>query len=289
MRGWPGSSGRPVRTLRDDVIVHAASERQARLVARRDRPAAGGLWLGAQRAQDPHRVLQGLDRRGLSRARVVSFPWVYVPPPAAEEPLGGLFVSFPPAVVRRRAKRIRRDDPPLAVHRWTGQTLTTWHGYQSRCPGWINYYGRFYRSVLIRPSDGSTSTWCVGPARIQTAAPLSRQGAQVPGRRLPTRTRTVRPLAVRRAPRRLDDGSRMIERLTSGSASAGGCDSPRRLTRQRWGWSRGDAYSRSRDTARCLVALIVVCVPRCPRGEWSSPSGSWFAYGGRAGASSAPR
>ena len=43
----------------DDIIVHARSERQARFSAGGDREAVGGLRVGAQRAEDPHRVLQG--------------------------------------------------------------------------------------------------------------------------------------------------------------------------------------------------------------------------------------
>ncbi len=84
----------------------------------------------------------------------------------------------------------------------------SWRGLQSDHPG----LDQLLRALLPLGADQGPQAdqripRALGHGEVQAAAPLSLQGAQVPSRRLPAPTWPVRPLAVWRAPRRLDDGS----------------------------------------------------------------------------------
>ena len=60
------------------------------------------------------------------------------------------FVSFLPAVGDDAAKAIRRRVKRWRVHLWSGQTLAELaQEINPTVRGWINYYGRFYRTELI--------------------------------------------------------------------------------------------------------------------------------------------
>ena len=142
----------------DDIIVHARSERQARQL--RDaiawRLAECGLELNEQ--QDPHRVLQGRRPARLIRAHVVRFPGVHVPPAAVEEQVRAAVRQLLSGGVGEAKKRMRREMRRWRLHLRPDKTLTDLaRMFNRRLQGWINYYGRFYKSVLIRSSATSTS------------------------------------------------------------------------------------------------------------------------------------
>jgi site-specific DNA recombinase len=81
----PGAPDRPVRALlrRRDRPRPKRTPRPP--VGGGDREAAGGMRARAQRAQDPHRVLQGRRSARLIRAHGVRLPRLHVPPAAVEE------------------------------------------------------------------------------------------------------------------------------------------------------------------------------------------------------------
>ena len=82
---WPGVPGRAFRALRgrcDPALQEQAASADR---ARRDRQAVCGSRSGVESGQDPHRVLQGLEPRRLSRARAVHVPRVHVSSPAGAE------------------------------------------------------------------------------------------------------------------------------------------------------------------------------------------------------------
>jgi RNA-directed DNA polymerase len=73
-------------------------------------------------------------------------------PRLAKNRRGGVFVSFSPAVSARAAKSMRqtiRRDWKLS-HRASKELSDLAHMYNPVLRGWINYYGRFYRSELAR-------------------------------------------------------------------------------------------------------------------------------------------
>jgi hypothetical protein len=120
---------------------------------------------------------------------------------------------------------------------------------------WEAYRGsRPTRARLASTStrSRSSSTSFAGPCGNTSGCAATRPSAPVPGRRRKTRAGPVRSLAVRRAPRRLGDGSRMTGDCHVRSESAGGCDSPRRLTprRARWIASKGGFRKRPSHPSR---------------------------------------
>ena len=65
--------------------------------------------------------------------------------------LGGQFVNFLPAIGDDERKRIGRVIRRWRLHRWSGSTLTDLaEAINAEVQGWINFYGRFYRSELVR-------------------------------------------------------------------------------------------------------------------------------------------
>ena len=61
------------------------------------------------------------------------------------------FVSFLPAIADDAAKEMRRTIGRWRLHLWSGQHLADLaREINTTVRGWINYYGRFYRTELIR-------------------------------------------------------------------------------------------------------------------------------------------
>ena len=195
----------------DDVIVHARSEPQARQLraAIASRLAECGLELNERKT----RIVYCKDstRRGSYEHESFDFLGYTFRPRLSRSKSGGAVRQLPPGGLRQRAQAHRAGDPPLALASLVGQDP---HG-----PGAIDQCDRAGVDQLLRallplrvgPASQTDQRLprSLGPLEIQAAAPLPRQGAQVPRRRLPTPAGPVRPLALRRAPRRLDDGSRM--------------------------------------------------------------------------------
>jgi RNA-directed DNA polymerase len=116
----------------DDVIVHVRSEREARRLraAIAARLAERGLELNEHKT----RIVYCRFRPRLSRSTS-----------------GGQFANFLPAVGDNERKRIGREIRRWQLHRWSGKTLIALaRSINVIVPGWINYYGRFYRSELVR-------------------------------------------------------------------------------------------------------------------------------------------
>jgi hypothetical protein len=71
-------------------------------------------------------------------------------PRRARSRSGRLFTSFSPAVSNDAAKRINREIKRWRLHLRSGQSLAELaQEINPIVRGWINYYGRFYRSRLI--------------------------------------------------------------------------------------------------------------------------------------------
>jgi RNA-directed DNA polymerase len=135
----------------DDVIVHASSERQARFL--RDAIARRLAECGLELNERKTRIVYCKDstRRGSHEHERFDFLGYTFRPRLSRGKSGGEFVNFLPAVGDDERKRLGREIRRWRLHRWSGTTLTdlarTINGIVQ---GWINYYGRFYRSELVR-------------------------------------------------------------------------------------------------------------------------------------------
>jgi RNA-directed DNA polymerase len=134
----------------DDAVVHCGSEQQARQV--RDAIAARLAQVGLELHPDKTRIVycQDDDRRGDHEVTSFTFLGYTFRPRLAKSKYGKHFVSFLPAVSKDAVKAM-------------GAEIRSWHWakrsdkslgdlalmFNSKVQGWINYYGRFYKSELL--------------------------------------------------------------------------------------------------------------------------------------------
>jgi RNA-directed DNA polymerase len=134
----------------DDVIVHAASERQARMLraAIAGRLAECGLELNEYKTRIVY--CKDATRRGSHEHERFTFLG-YTFRPRLSRGKRGQFVNFLPAIGDQERKRIGRVIRRWRLHRWSRSTLADLaEAIDAEVRGWINYYGRFYRSELVR-------------------------------------------------------------------------------------------------------------------------------------------
>ena len=119
-------------------------------------------------------------------------------PRLARSTAGENFVSFLPAVSDDAAKRMRRTVKRWRLHLWSGLTLADLaQAINSKVRGWINYYGRFYRTELIQTLKLINHVPdALGHAEIQAVARPSHANGPVPGGDRQTGPRPVRALGV---------------------------------------------------------------------------------------------
>jgi Group II intron, maturase-specific domain len=67
------------------------------------------------------------------------------------KPLDAVLVNFLPAIGDDERNRIARVIRRWRLHRWSGSILTDLaEAINAEVQAWINFYGRFYRSELVR-------------------------------------------------------------------------------------------------------------------------------------------
>jgi RNA-directed DNA polymerase len=135
----------------DDVIVHARSEREARQLqaAIASRLADCGLELNERKT----RIVYCKDaaRRGSYEHESFDFLGYTFRPRLSRSKYGNYFVNFLPAVSAGARKQMGREIRRWRLHRWSGKTLTDLaRSINAIVRGWTNFYGRFYRSELVR-------------------------------------------------------------------------------------------------------------------------------------------
>lgn len=139
----------PFERYVDDGVVHCVSQRQAEILrsAITERLASVGLRLHP----DKTRIVYCQDSRRRGSAEHTSFTFLGYTfrPRAARDRKGVMFTSFLPAVSRAAVKRIGRQVRSWRLHLRTTLTLDDLaRAINPVVRGWMNYYGRFYRSEL---------------------------------------------------------------------------------------------------------------------------------------------
>ena len=159
----------------DDIIVHARSERQAHALwaAIAKRLAECGLELNEQKTRIVY--CKDDDRRGSYEHTSFGFLSYTFRPRLSKNRFGKHFVNFSPAVSGEAKTRMRREMRRWGVARRSDKTLTDLAlMFNRQLQGWINYYGRFYKSMLypvFRHFNEHARE--VGHAEIQATAPPS--------------------------------------------------------------------------------------------------------------------
>jgi len=135
----------------DDVVVHCRSEADAHQV--REAIAArlaqcGGLQLHPEKT----RIVYCKDgkRRGSYEHTSFTFLGYGFRVRKVRTKKGSYFFSFNPAISDEAAKRVRAQIRSWRLHRRSGSTLADLaREINMVVRGWVNYYGRFYKSALV--------------------------------------------------------------------------------------------------------------------------------------------
>jgi hypothetical protein len=167
----------------DDAIVHCRSERHASAVleAIRGRFAQCRLQLHPTKTRIVY--CKGDDRPRNYEHVAFDFLGYTFQPRRAKNRWGKYFVSFLPAISAKAAKTIRKT-----IREWRMASTRNNQRLEDLARivnpvvrGWMNYYGRYYRSMRpsLRGRDGSTNGFDVESVRRCTGWGASRDGTQV--------------------------------------------------------------------------------------------------------------
>jgi len=136
----------------DDVIVHCVSEAQAKFVleALRERLGQCGLELHPMKTKIVY--CKSSARSGEHEDVKFDFLGFTFRPRAARDRWGGYFTSFLPAISTKAAKRICATirEWRLASTRNNQELEDIARLVDPVVRGWMNYYGRFYRSKCVQ-------------------------------------------------------------------------------------------------------------------------------------------
>ena len=148
----------------DDIVVHAASRKEAASVLGAIQSRLQQCHLDLHPEKTKIVYCQDSDRKGNHEHIQFDFLGYTFRPRRAKNRWGKFFVSFLPAVSSRAAKRIRQT-----IREWrlgatrNNQTLEEIAKFVNPyVRGWMNYYGRFYRSALVqvlRHLEDSLAKW----------------------------------------------------------------------------------------------------------------------------------
>ena len=136
----------------DDAVVHVRSLREAEtlLGAIRERLAECGLELHPVKTKIVY--CKDNHRRGTHEHTSFDFLGYTFRPRRAKDRKGKLFISFLPGVSTKAANSIRATIRSWRLgKRWANRSLEEIARFVNPfVRGWVNYYGRFYRSALTR-------------------------------------------------------------------------------------------------------------------------------------------
>jgi hypothetical protein len=142
----------PFERYADDAVVHCASEAQARdvLEAIRRRLAQCGLELHATKTRIVY--CKDDDRRAKHEHVKFDFLGYTFQPRRAKNRWGQHFVSFLPAMSAKAAKSVRGTVRGwrMAATRNNQKLEDLAKLMNPMVRGWMNYYGRFYRSKCVQ-------------------------------------------------------------------------------------------------------------------------------------------
>ena len=237
----------------DDIIVHARSERQAlqlrAMIA--SRLAECGLELNEQKTRIVY--CKDDDRRGSHEHTSFDFLSYTFRPRLSKNRFGKHFLNFSPAVSGEAKTRMRREMRSWRVARRSDKTLTDLAlMFNRQLQGWINYFGRFYKSMLypvFRHFNDMLVRWAMRKYKRLRRHKAGRAGSSLTSQDAsPACSRTgagaCAPTAGRWEPGELR-GSRRVLRAPEGETPSGDsprgalCDTGRKRSRSRHGSPSG--------------------------------------------------
>jgi RNA-directed DNA polymerase len=146
-RNFPGC---PFERYADDAVVHCVNRRQAEAVLAAIAARMGEV--GLRLHPDKTKVVYCKDgkRRGEHEHTSFTFLGFAFRPRGARSKNGVFFTSFLPAISAEALKAKGVDLRAMRIHRRTDLSLDDLARWLNPIvAGWMNYYGRFYRSAMI--------------------------------------------------------------------------------------------------------------------------------------------
>ncbi len=139
----------PFERYADDVIVHCRSEAEARNIRHsiEERLHACKLEAHPQKTK----IVYCRDSNRTESHRPISFDFLGYTfrPRTAVNRTGSTFVSFSPGVSSKAAKAIAAEIRRWQIQRKSDKSLEDLGSiYNHKIRGWINYYGKYYKSAL---------------------------------------------------------------------------------------------------------------------------------------------
>jgi RNA-directed DNA polymerase len=184
--------GIPFERYADDVICHCRSEEQARTLSAslERRFAKCGLTLHPEKTKIVY--CKDDDRRGTYRDQKFDFLG-YKFRPRLSRRRQGFGVVFSPAASNKALKTIRQTVRGWALHERSDKSLDDLaRMFNANIRGWINYYGRYYKSALyptLRHIDR------IGSSEVQVLEAASTTITAMAGAHRAPPPRSVRSLA----------------------------------------------------------------------------------------------
>jgi RNA-directed DNA polymerase len=147
-REFPGV---PFERYADDAVAHCATEAQARKVL--DAIAARMAEVGLELHPDKTRIVYCKDKKRKGSAEYERFDFLGYTfrPRLSKSRHDQFFVSFSPAVSDDAKRAIGREIRSWRINLRSDKSLSDLARlFNPIVQGWINYYGRFYKSMLFR-------------------------------------------------------------------------------------------------------------------------------------------
>ena len=141
----------PFERYADDILVHCLSEKQARFILDRieHRLKLWKLELHPEKTKITY--CKDNNRRDSHEHEQFDFLGYGFRPRMARDSKGGGFVSFIPAMSEKAAKDIRETIKSWKLHRRGNESLEDIaREVNPVVRGWVNYYGRYYKSHMNR-------------------------------------------------------------------------------------------------------------------------------------------
>ena len=139
----------PFERYADDAVVHCASEQEALQLKEAIAARMNECKLELHPGKTKIVYCKDDDRQGDYRTIQFDFLGYTFRPRKVMLRSGKVFTGFNPAISNKAATKIRQSIKSWKISRWSDKSLADFSCmYRAKIRGWINYYGRYYKSAL---------------------------------------------------------------------------------------------------------------------------------------------
>ena len=136
----------------DDILAHCSSRKQAEKVLEeiRNRLKECGLELHPEKTKIVY--CKDSDRKGSYEHESFDFLGYTFRPRLSKNKMGKGFVNFTPAMSNQATNRIRKEIRSWKIHLRSDKNIDDLaRMFNAQVQGWVNYYGRYYKSAMYPP------------------------------------------------------------------------------------------------------------------------------------------